>query len=121
MYAQTPEVGEQPVKKLLSQSSLFNIYIYFFKNVRQDGYTKTKRSVCDLTHRIFSTRPFNLLRPKLHPLHPRLINISTSTKTLISYISSKKTKRDNAQKRMYSLSKLIYIINNLVAKCYFHS
>lgn len=34
---------------------------------------------------------------------------------------SKKTKRDNAQKSMYSLSKLIYIINNLVAEWYFHS
>lgn len=60
-------------------SKQFIQYI-FFLNVSQDGYTKSKRSVCDLTHRIFSTRNFNSLRPKLHPLHSRLINISTSTK-----------------------------------------
>lgn len=64
-------------KFIISQQ--FIQYI-FFLNVSQDGYTKSKRSVCDLTHRIFSTRNFNLLRPKLHPLHSRLINISTSTK-----------------------------------------
>lgn len=70
MYVQTTEVGEPPVKNTSSQRSSFNI---FFLNVRQDGYTKIKRSVCDLTHRIFTTRSFNLLRPKLRPLHSRLI------------------------------------------------
>lgn len=95
MYVQTTEVGEPPVKNTLSQRSSFNI---FFLNVRQDGYTKIKRSVCDLTHRIFSTRSFNLLRPKLRPLHSRLIIHQPVQKKPISYYFSKKTKIDNAQR-----------------------
>lgn len=45
MYAQTPEVGEQPVKKLSSQSSSFNIYIFFKMCVKMDIQKAKEASV----------------------------------------------------------------------------
>lgn len=96
-------------------------FYFVFKMCVKMDIQKAKKSVCDRTHRILSTRNFNLLRPKLHLLHSCLIIHQPVQKSHISYYFSEKTKRDNAQKRMSSLSKLIYIINNLVAECFFYS